>query len=43
MDNILKQMVDRHEVVTVYDKKNRMKEVIQEIVLSDFHTKSSSV
>ncbi len=33
MDNILKQMVDRHEAVTVYDKKNRIKEVIQEIVL----------
>lgn len=33
MNNIIEQMISRYEPETMYDRKNAMKEVIQEIVL----------
>ena len=46
MNNIIEQMIGRYEPASLYDRKNAMKEVIQEIVLcglsrADFFKKAA--
>ena len=33
MNTIIQEMLKQHDIITIYDKKNALKEVIQEIIL----------